>query len=131
MDWIAQNIFGTVPIMEGHQQAQERVSNPALVWLRKVVLAANDAGDLNRALTATDLHGLCDGNDIEIPGLRLGADEDKGKKVIGLVMAKLFRDQQTLEVDGFNVTREEKYLCRDDASSGGNFKSKTYTVTRR
>jgi hypothetical protein len=131
VDWIAQNIFGTVPVMDGHQQAQERVSNPALVWLRKVVLAANDAGDLNRALTATDLHGLCDGNDIEIPGLRSGADEVKGKKVIGSVMAKLFRDRETVEVDGFNVTREERYVARETASDGGSFKSKTYTVARR
>jgi hypothetical protein len=130
-DWIAQNIFRTVPIMDGHQQAQERVSNPALVWLRKVVLTISETGELDRQLTATDLHGICDGADIEIPGLRLGADEDKGKKVIGLVMAKLFRDQQTLEVDAFNVTREEKYLTRDGATSGGSFKSKTYSVTRR
>jgi hypothetical protein len=63
--------------------------------------------------------------------MRPGADEDKGKKVIGTIMAKLFRDESTLEVDGFVVTREERYLTRDDAGEGGSFKSKTYTVTRR
>lgn len=131
VDWIARNIFGTVPVMEGHQQAQERVSNPALVWLRKVVLAISENGELDRALTATDLHGLCDSADIEIPGLRPGADEDKGKKVIGTIMAKLFRDWETIEVDAFDVTREERYVPRDNAHDGGNFKSKTYTVTRR
>ena len=131
VDWIAQNIFGTVPVMDGHQQAQERVSNPALVWLRKVVLAVNEAGDVNRALTATDLHGLCNANDIEIPGLRPAADEDKGNKVIGTVMAKLFRDRETVEVDAFIVVREEKYVARENISAGGSFKSKTYTVTTR
>ena len=131
VDWIAQNIFGTVPVMEGHQQAQERVSNPALVWLRKVVLAINETGELDRALTATDMHGLCDSAGIEIPGLRPGADEDKGKKVIGIIMAKLFRDRDTIEVDDFDVTREERFVARDNASDGGNFKSKTYTVTRK
>ena len=131
VDWIAQNIFGTVPIMEGHQQAQERVSNPALVWLRSVVLAVNEAGELDRALTATDLHGLCDGAHITIPGLRPGADEDKGKKAIGSIMAKLIRDRDRLEVDAFEVAREERYVPRDNAADGGNFKSKTYTVTRR
>ena len=131
VDWIGQNVFGTVPVMEGHQQAQERVSNPALVWLRNVVLAANEAGELDRALTATDLHGLCEGADIAIPGLRSGTDEDKGKKVIGTVMAKLFRDRDSIEVDAFDVTREERYVARDRSSDGGNFKSKTYTVTRR
>ncbi len=131
VDWIAQNIFGTVPVMDGHQQAQERVSNPALVWLRSVVLAVNEAGELDRALTATDLHGLCEGADITIPGLRPGSDEDKGKRVIGSIMAKLFRDRDRIEVDAFDVTREERYVARDNASDGGNFKSKTYTVTRR
>ena len=130
VDWIGRNIFHTVPVMEGHQQAQERVSNPALVWLRNLVLAINEAGDLDRALTATDLNTICESADVTIPGLRTGADEDKAKKVIGSVMAKLFRDRDTVEADGFVVTREEKYVARENSSNGGNFKSKTYTVTK-
>ena len=131
VDWIAQNIFQTVPVMDGHEQAQERVSNPALIWLRSVVLAVNETGELNRALTATDLHGLCDSSDIAIPGLRPGADEDRGKKVIGTIMSKLFRDRESLEVDGFDVAREEKCITRENATDGGNYKGKTYTVTKR
>ena len=49
---------------------------------------------------------------------------------LGTIMAKLFRDQDTLEVDGFNVVREERYLPRDHHTEGGSFKSKTYTITR-
>jgi len=131
VDWIGQNIFQTVPVMDGHQQAQERVSNPALVWLRSVVLAVNESGELDCPLTATDLFGLCDSADIAVPGLRPDADEDKGKKVIGTIMAKLFKEHNPLEVDGFAVTREEKYLNRNDANDGGSFKSKTYTVTKQ
>jgi hypothetical protein len=131
VDWIGQNIFRTVPVMEGHQQAQERVSNPAMVWLRSVVLAISETGELGVVLTATDIYGVCESCDISIPGLRPGADEDKGKKVIGTIMAKLFRDQSSLEVDGFVVAREERYLVREDACEGGSFKSKTYTVSRR
>ncbi len=130
VDWIVQHLFQTVPLMEGHRQAQERVSNPALVWLRSVALAVNESGELNQALTATDIFGLCDSADISVPGLRPDADEDKGKKIIGTIMAKLFREDETLEVDGFAVTREERYLNRDDACEGGGFKSKTYTVTK-
>lgn len=130
VDWIGQNVFQTVPVMEGHRQAQERVSNPALVWLRSVVLAVHEAGELDCPLTATDLYGLCDSADITVPGLRPDADEDKGKKVIGTIMAKLFKEHNPLEVDGFTVTREEKYLNRDDDSDGGCYKSKTYTVTK-
>jgi len=62
--------------------------------------------------------------------LRPDADEDKGKKIIGTIMAKLFREADELEVDGFTVTREERYLSRDDANDGGSFKSKTYIVRK-
>ena len=55
----------------------------------------------------------------------------RGKKVIGTIMAKLFRDKSVLEVDGFVVTREERYLSRDPGSDGGNFKSRIYTVTKQ
>ena len=106
------------------------MSNPALVWLRSVVLAVNESGELDSPLTATDLFGLCDSADITVPGLRPDADEDKGKKVIGTIMAKLFKEHNPLEVDGFTVTREERYLNRDDANDGGCYKSKTYTVTK-
>ena len=45
-------------------------------------------------------------------------------------MGKLFRDRDTLEVDGFTVTREERYVARESVSEGGGFTSKTYTITR-
>ena len=58
------------------------------------------------------------------------AGRAKGKKIIGTIMAKLFKEHNPLEVDGFAVTREERYLNREDASDGGCYKSKTYTVTK-
>ena len=89
------------------------------------------AGELKRGLTATDIHGLCEGADIQIPGLRAGVDEEKGRKIIGSIMGKLFRDQDTLEVDGYIVIREERYISRDKVSEGGSFKSKIYTITSK
>ena len=130
VDWICQNIFNTVPIMEGHQQAQERVSNPALVWLRKMVLAIAEAGELDTAKIASELHELCESANIQVPGLAQGADGDKGKKMVGMLMGKLFRETNTLEVEGYTITREERFVARDDASEGGSFKSKTYTVAK-
>jgi len=131
VDWIVQNVFGLGPVMDGHQEAQERVSNPALVWLRSLALAIDQTGELNRELTATEIHSLCESADIAIPGLRDGADEDKAKKVVGTLMAKLFRDSDTLDVDGYQVVREERYVVRDNVNTGGSFKSKTYTVRKQ
>ena len=131
VDWICQNIFGTVPVMDGHQQAQQRVSNPALVWLRSLVLAISESGEMNRILTATDINTICESADIPIPGLRSGADDDKAKKFIGIVMAKLFRDGNKLEVDSFVITRDETLMSRANSADGGSFKSKTYVVTKK
>ncbi len=130
VDWISQNLLGTAPVMDGHQQAQERVSNPALVWLRKLVLAVNETDELGKPLIASELHELCGSALIEIPGLGHGADEDKGKRVIGTLMSKLFRDQPRVEVEGFAMVREETFVARDNSSTGGSYKSKTYTVTK-
>lgn len=41
LDWIVQNLLGGAPLMDGHQAAQERTSNPALSWLRAVALAVS------------------------------------------------------------------------------------------
>jgi hypothetical protein len=130
VDWICQHLFGTGPVMDRHQQAQEQVSNPALVWLRNVVLAIQEDGALNRALTATDLNRLCDGHGLEIPGRRPYAHEEAAIRVIGTIMARLFRDRPTVEADGFVVIKEEIYVSRANSSVGGSFKGKTYTVTK-
>jgi hypothetical protein len=130
LDWILQNVFGLVPIMEGHQHAQERVSNPAMVWLRSVALALDQTGELNRELTATDLYSLCENSDIPIPGLREGADDKKAIQTIGVVMAKVFRDSNVVTVDNYEVVRGERYVERENGTEGGAFKSKTYTVRK-
>jgi len=130
VDWIVRNIFGLVPVMDGNQQAQERVSNPAMVWLRRVALEIDQTGDLNRSLTATDLCGLCESTDIAIPGVGEAADQDRTIKAIGKTMAKLFRDSDTVSVDCYEVVREERYVARDATNDGGGFKSKTYTVRK-
>jgi len=131
VDWLVQNVFGLGPVMDGHKEAQERVSNPALVWLRSLALAIDQTGQLNQEFTATEIHSLCESADIAIPGLRDGRDEDKAKRVIGTIMAKLFRDSDTLDVDGYQVVREERYVARDNINAGGGFKSKTYIVRKR
>lgn len=131
VDWIVQNVFTMCPMMEGHQEAQERVSNPALVWLRNVALVAEQMGDLERPLKATDIFSLCENANIVIPGLREGADEDKAKRIIGTTMGKLFRESVRLEVDGYEVVREERQVERTDGNAGGSYTAKTYTVRKR
>ena len=40
LDWIVQNIFGEVPLLDGHGETQQRMTTPHLTWLREVGLEA-------------------------------------------------------------------------------------------
>jgi VirE N-terminal domain len=106
LDWICQNILGTAPLMDGHEAAQERTSNPALSWLRAVALAVSGENRLGVELTATELVEICDLHAVEIPGKP--ADEDRAKKQVGCLCKQLFRHGETVNVDGFQIARGRK-----------------------
>ena len=106
LDWIVQNLLGSAPLMDGHQAAQERTSNPALSWLRSVALAVSGEGRLGVALIASELVDVCGQHGVEIPGKP--ADEERAKPQVGRLMKQLFRDGDGLTVDGFTVTRGQK-----------------------
>jgi CHC2 zinc finger len=132
LDWIVQEIFGLSPLMDGHIAAQERVSSPALTFLRRIALEVERTDKLDTALMASQIFELAEDADIQIPGLR---DEDrhndeKAKKIIGIKMASAFKEYQTIELDGFSVVRTESNRDRE-ADNGGSYVVKTYTFSRR
>jgi hypothetical protein len=127
LDWILRNILGEAPLMDGHQAAQERVSNPALTFLRKLVLAVAEQGRLGESLTASALYEVTDSAEVDIPGLR-EPDEDKGKRLIGSILGRLFKANDRLVVDGFAVTRHETETERHDG--GGTYTARTYQFER-
>jgi hypothetical protein len=125
LDWIVQNLFKEAPLMEGHQGAQERVSNPGLTFVRKVCLALEAEDSLETPLIASQLYEIAENAGIEVPGLRF-ADEDRARKVIGRIMAKVFSKGDTVELDGFQVVREESFRDREDGTAGGRYCVKSY-----
>lgn len=127
LDWIVRNIFGEAPLMDGHQQAQERVSNPALTFLRNIAIAVADQDKLGQRLIASQLYEVADTAEIAIPGLR-EPDEEKGKRQIGIVMSRLFKATETVEADAYQVQRHETEQSRE---GGGTYVAKTYIITRQ
>lgn len=125
LDWIAQNILGGAPLMDGHQAAQERTSNPALSWLRAVALAVAGEGRLGVALIASELVELCEVQAIAIPGKP--TDEDRAKRQVGSLCKQLFRDGEAVNVDGFQVTRGRKEYRKQ---SGDMDFTNAYTFTK-
>ena len=105
------------------------MSNPAQVWLRQWVLAAVEAKELNRPLTASNVFEICEGAGIAIPGQALGVAEAKGRKMIGVHLGKIFRDGDTFSVDGWLITRSQMPMPRANPADGGAVFSKTYTIS--
>ena len=106
LDWIVQTLVGCAPLMDGHQAAQERVGNPALSWLRAVALAVEAENRLGLPLIASELVEVSELHGLEIPGKPTG--EDRAKRQVGMLAKQLFRDGDTLAVDGFTVNRTQK-----------------------
>ncbi len=108
LDWIVQNLFDAAPLMDGHEGAQQRASNPALTWLRKMALIVKTAGQNGEELTASGIVEMCRGHDIEIPGLRDLEEDQKANRRVGVLCKKIFKESSKVEIDGFTVTRIER-----------------------
>ena len=99
-----QEILGCAPLMDEHTAAQERVSNPALSWLRAVALVLDLEGKLGQPLTASALVEACDLHGLAIPGLK-GPDEDHSKRQVGVLMRRVFGQNEQLSVESYLVSR--------------------------
>lgn len=122
LDWIVQNIFRAAPLLEGHQRAQQRVSDVGLTFLRAVAVAVRADGRLEETFVAGDVVDLCAEAGIEIPGLKSGSSDDASRKV-GVVLGRVFREADVLEVDEFTVSRCVGQQAR---VGGGTYPTKTY-----
>ena len=91
LDWIIQHVFGAAPLLEGHRRAQERVSSPALVWLRAVCLAAEQDGQLGIGLTAAELWRLSQDHGVDPPNGKLDMDDVAAHQYVGRLLGNIYR----------------------------------------
>ena len=130
LDWIVQNLLGAAPLMDGHADAQERVSSPGLTWLRAICIAAQRAGRLGHPLSASALWEIGEDEGVSLPRAATNLDEAGGRKRIGQVLAKLYRDADgdIVEIDGYLVTRTE--VAEFDNVNQTYRQAKKYTITQ-
>ncbi len=128
LGWIVENILHEAPLMEGHRQAQERVSNPALTWLRKVAIAVETDHRLDEDIMASDIAELCEGHAIEIPGLRDLSDETGRSKRVGIIMRKAFGATSQVQIDRFTVKRTEKNHYYQSTQENKMLKAYTFSI---
>jgi hypothetical protein len=113
------NLFGEAPLIDGHREVQQRMSNPALNWLRDVALAVVRQRRVGRWLIAADLLEviLADGA-IEMPGMPDGARaEDEAVRTTVLLqtgrrLGRAFGDADDVAIDRLRIERQ---VYQDDA----------------
>lgn len=121
LDAILKMAFPRLPsFMDGHRQAQERTSNPALSWLRSVCSIINEGV----GVSASGIAELCAEHGIEIPGLRNLTDEKAAAKQSGLLLSRCFKSGESISVDEWLIERSEVRKQRDDFT--GYYNVKTY-----
>ncbi|HMP71774.1 MAG TPA: hypothetical protein PKE55_00775 [Kiritimatiellia bacterium] len=115
LDWICQNLLKSGPIMDGHRETQQRMTNPALNWLRDVALDVIHGGHSGQWLRASDLLDRMEDAGHLPPGFKENADltdEDTRKKslqAIGRKMAACFRTGDTISIDSMEIKRRAEY----------------------
>ena len=132
LGWITEKVFVSAPLLEGHRAAQRRGSNPALIWLRQVCLAAERIEQLDQDMPASRVAELCEEEDIDLPGLRGPADEEQARKHVGKLFARCFREATTdppsIEIEGYRVIRTER--AKPDPIHRREVTTKYYRIVR-
>jgi hypothetical protein len=116
LDWIISNIFGGKPMLEGHRDTQERMTNPALSWLRDVAIEAIRQDKTETFWRAYDLIDMLSETQIEIPGMKDHDDvsdetiRKQALQTIGRRMGQCFRKGDKIRIDGMVIERRECYV---------------------
>lgn len=124
LDWIVREIFGAAPLMAGHGEAKQRVSNPGLTFMRQIAVAVMAASGEGQGWTAKLIYELAEASDIRVPGLREW-DDQQGPRRVGAVITQVLGGRASLAIDGIVLAVDERPVKRDDGK--GNFTQKIYS----
>lgn len=109
LDWIVQEIFGAAPLLDGHDEARQRVCDPRRVWLRNLCIALRDGPQSGKVdFFAAQLAEFAIENEILPPGVRPDAAELDVARKIGGAMKHIFGENDEVKLDGFVIRRSEK-----------------------
>ena len=112
MDWIVQNLFGCVPLLEGHKEAAQRMHTPGLSFFRLLSITICGDGNLGVDYTAMELAEIAIQNEIPVPNAPKHAEEMRVAKQIGMLRKRVFKTQETetMAIDNLFFTCKKKAL---------------------
>ena len=82
LDWIVQNLLKAAPLMDGHGDARERVSDPGKGFIRTMTALIEAQGRLGQELTASELYALAEEKNVVIPCLNLWNEETNRRRIV-------------------------------------------------
>ncbi len=115
LDWITRNLLDAGPLLDGHRETQERMTNPVLNWLRDVALQVVHAKRTGNWLRTGDMVDLLDEAGHLPPGVPEGADltdhevRKSAQQATGRKLGVCFRSGDTVTLDGIRIERREEY----------------------
>jgi Domain of unknown function (DUF3854) len=101
-----QHIFQLAPLLDDHQNEQERISNPLLNWLRDLALLVEKSEKLEEWLRASEIANICADHNLMVPQCHVDADDKARNQAVGRVLKNLFKGAPSLSVSGFAVERK-------------------------
>ena len=111
LDYIVQKYLASPPLMQGHTETQERMTNPTINWMRDIMLLIRREGRQNEWLKTHDLVDIISESEVMVPGLGEDGvldDENVRKRVLqamGRKLAICFRAGDELRIDGHIARR--------------------------
>jgi hypothetical protein len=133
LDWMTQNLLEAGPLLDGHKETQQRMTNPALNWLRDVAIAVVHAKQDVRWLRTNELVDTLAEHSCHIPGLPEDgdiSDEAQRKSALQATGRKLgtcFRSGNEVVLDDITIQRREAY----NENTRSNYKEYFFVAAKR
>jgi hypothetical protein len=108
LDWIVQDVWQSVPLLEGHSAAAARVASPSLSWLRQLGFVVIREGKGGQELRTGELRELCERCDLMPDGIKPSWEENAIERAMGRLLGSCFAKGDSLELDSIRVTRVER-----------------------
>ena len=133
LDWILQNIFDLPPLMDGHKETQQRVSNPNLNLLRDIGNLVTHSSKQGEWLRANDLLDLMEDKEMVIQLVKEGEDfsddvvRTKALTSLGRKIGSCFKSQHEISIDSIKIERLITKQSRGDGSGPQDVKEYRFT----
>jgi len=139
LDWIVQHIMGLPPLMDGHQETQQRLVNKQLNWVRQVAFMIVKSSKQGMWLKTADILDVIGESELSLPGLKESEQlTDKHTRTnvltaMGKEFGACFKIGSKISIDDTSIDeitvadiRVQRKLVRESRGTSGSCEIKEY-----